>query len=87
MLFRSLITGTDSSIPLLWDISLFSYGSSTYKSSLIQVSGGRNTTSGGPELISGLYRSTSAVTSITFFVASGSNFSVGTATLYGIKSA
>jgi hypothetical protein len=44
--------------------------------------------SGAVWQIVGLWRSTSAITSINFFSSTGNNFAIGTtATLYGIKNA
>ena len=64
---------------------IFSYAGSTYKTCLatesIDASGSGETMS-----LVGLWRSTSAITSITLYNFNGGNVS-GSATLYGIKSA
>ena len=76
-------SGTDRSVAT---IDLFSYRGSTYKTAL---TGGNSTPNGISRRVS-LWRSTSAVTSMTFFdVTSTSNyFTSGTIiTLYGIKAA
>jgi hypothetical protein len=65
---------------------IFSYAGSTFKTLLMTTSGDQNG-SGWVERIVGLYRSTSAITSISID-ASASTFAVGsTATLYGILKA
>ncbi len=79
------IGGTDgTTIPGFKTVDIFSYAGSTNKTVLKTVQRDRNG-SGGVEASVGLYRSTSAITSITFLVGSGT-FNAGTvATLYGIK--
>lgn len=58
---------------------------STYKSFLVRAG---NATLGGTDAIVGLWRSTSAITSITIFCSNVSTYSSGsTFTLYGIKAA
>lgn len=75
-----------STVPSLWTLDVFSYAGSTNKTSLATVSGDRNG-SGAVERAVGLYRSTSAITSISAVMAS-STFAAGTtATLYGILKA
>lgn len=83
---NELTTVTSATIPILCQIDIMSYGGSTNKTSLIQVSGDLNG-SGGLDSLVGLYRSTSAISSITFYTASGTNFNAGSATLYGILKA
>jgi len=65
---------------------VFSYAGSTYKTALVANSRDNNG-SGSTYRIVGLWRSTSAITSITI-AASAGNYKAGTtATLYGIKAA
>lgn len=79
--------GTSTTYPFLITMDLFSYAGSTYKTALSTVSNDRN--GGAVVAVSntvGLWRSTSAVTSINIF--SSYNMNIGTkATLYGIKAA
>jgi hypothetical protein len=68
-------------------IDLFSYAGSTNKSVLID-SNSDNNGSGRVQRQVGLYRSTSAITSITIDAGGTDNLQTGTtATLYGIKNA
>ena len=68
-------------------IDIFSYAGSTYKTALITSSHDRNGV-GIVERIVGLWRSTSAITSVTLSLNGGQNMDAGTiATLYGIKAA
>ena len=65
-------------------IDVFSYAGSTYKTCLITSCNDENGT-GGVERSVGLWRSTSAITSITLDSAQTNQFDIGTtATLYGI---
>jgi hypothetical protein len=67
----------------LAEIDIFSYAGSTFKTELTSISSDDNG-SGSVRRTVGLWRSTSAITSISLFYDSG-NHSVGTtATLYGI---
>jgi hypothetical protein len=69
----------------LWDV--FSYAGSTYKTVLLNANSDQNG-SGTVERLVGLWRSTSAITSISVFDLYGTGFGTGTtATLYGIKNA
>ena len=77
---------TLSTTPSLWTVDLFSYTGSTNKTSLITVSADLNG-SGNVERFVGLYRSTSAITSITIIPNSGNVSSSSRITLYGIKAA
>lgn len=71
--------------PAFYSLDLFSYTGSTYKTCLVTGSEDKNG-SGAVVRQAGLWRSTSAVTSVTVF-GSG-NFAIGTtATLYGILKA
>jgi len=70
----------------LTEIDVFSYASSTYKTALVNGSRDKNG-SGTVQRIVGLWRSTSAITSIKLLSGTG-NFATGTiATLYGILKA
>mgnify|MGYP006271134105 CR=1 FL=1 len=67
-------------------LDVFSYAGSTYKTTLVTIAADKNG-SGTSERRVGLWRSTSAITTIKFTPTAG-NFTTGTtATLYGIKAA
>jgi hypothetical protein len=75
----------DTTIAIMTQIDIFSYAGSTFKTMLIKPTGDLNG-SGSSEAGVALWRSTSAITSLT--LSSTSNFATGTtATLYGIKAA
>lgn len=75
---------TSTTAPLMQIIDIFNYAGSTYKTGLIAHSGDKNG-SGRTARRVALYRSTSAITSIKFFIT---NVTTGTRiTLYGIKAA
>jgi hypothetical protein len=75
-------TTTSTTIPTFYSFDIFSYAGSTNKTALVSVNG-----SGYVYLSVGLWRSTSAITSIKVYPAAGT-FSAGTiATLYGILKA
>jgi hypothetical protein len=80
-----LIQNFGSSEPALFEIDLFSYAGSTYKTTLNATSRDRN----GSGVVSrsvGLWRNTAAITSIT--LRANTNFASGTiATIYGILKA
>lgn len=77
---------SSTTIPMLASIDIFSYAGSTNKTALCAISGDKNG-SGAVERQVGLWRSTSAINSITITTPSG-NFATGTtATLYGILKA
>ena len=68
-------------------VDIFSYAGSTNKTGLCQFSNDKNG-SGGTAVKVGLWRSTSAITSIKWYAANSENFASGTtATLYGILKA
>ena len=82
-----VIANINSSSPSLVTCDVFSYAGSTFKTALGEGSDDRNG-SGVVARAVGLYRSTSAITTITLIESNGANFSTGTtATLYGIKNA
>ena len=78
--------GSTATIPVFYTIDIFSYAGSTYKTALLTGSGDGNG-SGRVANIVGLWRSTSAITSVTVLPNSGTYSTGTTATLYGIKSA
>jgi hypothetical protein len=68
------------------EVNIFSYAGSTFKSMLLLQRAFIPVSIGGTVRSVGLWRSSSAINSITFF--SGVNFNAGTmVTLYGIKAA
>lgn len=83
----SPLTGLDTTgYPAATQIDVFSYAGSTYKTLLIATSVDLNG-SGSTVREVGLWRSTSAITSITLGLTTGSSCVGTTATLYGIKNA
>lgn len=79
--------GNSSSYPSLHTIDIFSYAGSTNKTALFTRAGDYNG-SGTVQAFVGLWRSTSAITSVTFTTIDATNMPVGTmATLYGILKA
>jgi hypothetical protein len=74
------------SIPTFISCDIFSYAGSTFKTVLSSFSGDRNG-SGNTFNLVGLWRNTSAITSITLLVLVDSLAAGTTATLYGIKAA
>lgn len=75
-----------TSIPILQSFDIFSYAGSTYKTVLMDLCRDLNG-SGQISRMVGLWRSTSAITSIVLSLTTG-NYEAGTtATLYGIKAA
>ena len=79
--------GTGTTTPNLIKAHFFSYGGSTNKTVLSECSNDQNG-SGSVERYVGLWRSTAAVTSITFDYGGTTKFKVGSVfTLYGIKAA
>ena len=80
-------TAPQTSVPLLITVDVFSYAGSTLKTCFITYSNDYNG-GGSIEHATGLYRSTSAITSITITSAGASTWNTGTtATLYGILKA
>jgi len=75
-----------STIPFLATLDIFSYAGSTFKTALVTSSTDAND-SGSSRRLVGLWRSTSAITSIKL-ISNGGTYTAGTiATLYGIKAA
>jgi hypothetical protein len=78
---------TNTSQPVFGSMDVFSYAGSTFKTALLERSMDRNG-AGTVGRNVGLWRSTSAITSIYIYNDSAINFPIGTtATLYGIKNA
>ena len=78
--------GWSTTIPSMAAIDIFSYAGSTYKTALNLLSNDQNG-SGSVNAIVGLWRSTSAITSVSI-IGSSTNLQTGTtATLYGILKA
>lgn len=80
--------GLSDTIPTFYTFDIFSYGGSTYKTILTTAQEDKNG-SGAVTYTVGLWRSTSAITSVSLVGTYGTGiFNSGTtATLYGIKSA
>ena len=80
--------GMNPTNPQLYTFDIFSYAGSTYKTLLETTSGDANGSGSVIEIV-GLWRSTSAITSIALTaVGGGDTFAIGTtATLYGIRAA
>lgn len=73
--------------PQMITFDVFSYAGSTNKTT-IGSHAGDNNGAGGVDVTVGLWRSTSAITSIFMFPSGGTTFKIGTtATLYGILKA
>lgn len=85
-LYFSDSTATSATIPVIFTIDVFSYAGSTRKTVLSTASGDLNG-SGKSERNIGLWRDTTAITTINLSARS-STWAIGTiATLYGIKNA
>ena len=75
---------TSTTVPIFISADVFSYAGATNKTVLSTVSRDANG-SGTVDLLVGLWRSTATITSITIFLAGGTNLSTGfMATLWGI---
>lgn len=80
-------TAPQTSTPTFIALDIFSYAGSTFKTNLITFNNDYNG-SGSVEYAVGLWRSTSAITSIQLKAPGSNTFNIGTtATLYGIKAA
>lgn len=76
--------GLSTTVPSLYEVDFFSYASSNYKGILGTANEDRNG-SGNVMRMVGLWRSTSAITSIAISTQSADTLGIGTkATLYGI---
>ena len=83
----ALPNAVSTTIPETFTFDIFSYANSTYKTCLMSLAQDVNG-SGYITTQVGLWRSTSAITSITFIQTGGYTFNAGTtAALYGIKAA
>lgn len=79
----SIAAGTSSTSPTAQIISINNYANTTTNKTILSR---YNLASGATEVMSGLYRSTSAITSVSYFTQG--TMQIGTtATLYGIKAA
>jgi len=75
---------TNTTGPALFTVDAFSYAGGTNKTVVASVANDGNG-SGSVELTVGLWRSTSAITSIKVFLVNANNFNTGTiATIWGI---
>ena len=81
------LNGLSTTIPRFYQMDIFNYAGSTYKTSLSMGAEDSNGGSGDVASSVELWRSTSAINSILLFPANaGTTFKIGTtATLYGIK--
>jgi hypothetical protein len=80
------IPGTSGQLSLN-TIDVFSYAGSTFKTCLVSVNNDQNTVGGEVNAQVGLYRSTSAITSITFTPQTNSIDTGSTLSIYGILKA
>jgi hypothetical protein len=78
--------GWPTTNPSFFAIDIFSYAGSRNKT-IIETTSSDQNGSGLIESVTGLWRNTAAITSITFLVATSSIAAGTTATLYGIKAA
>lgn len=86
-LYGSYYSPWITTVPSFLSIDLFSYAGSTFKTCLITNNADQNG-SGLVERSVGLYRNTSAISSLQITLTGGGNYAAGTtATLYGIKNA
>lgn len=87
VLYSNNWSGSSTTIPQMITSDIFSYAGSTYKSVLFTTSSDKNG-SGNTDVVVGLWRSTSAITSISLQYVVTSNIASGSiATLYGILKA
>lgn len=77
---------TNTTIPQMYTIDIFSYAGSTNKTCLM-TSSGDNNGSGAVDRNVGLWRNTSAINEIEFRLSAGGYNAGTTVTLYGIKNA
>lgn len=80
------IIAPSSTIPTLYTADIFSYAGSTNKTILASANGDRNGSGSVGNLV-GLWRDTSAITSVKIDSNGNDYYSGTTATLYGIKNA
>jgi hypothetical protein len=80
------VSPLSSTIPFLFTVDLFSYAGNTFKTMLINSYGDKNG-SGYISAMVGLYRSTSAISSLNISSTGNSYLTGSTATLYGILKA
>ena len=86
-LYSNNWSGNSTTIPQLITCDIFSYAGSTFKTTLFTTASDKNG-SGNTDAVVGLWRSTSAITSISLQYVATSNINTGsTATLYGILKA
>jgi len=79
--------GQTTATPNFYSVDIFSYAGSTNKTVLSTSNQDQNTTNGSVVPQVSLWRSTSAINTVTLSLSSG-NYAIGTtATLYGIKNA
>lgn len=77
---------TSTTVPFMYTLDIFSYAGATYKTALITQSADQNGSGAVMRSVS-LWRSTSAINTVLFYV-NAMNFTNGfTATLWGIKAA
>jgi hypothetical protein len=80
--------GTSATYPFVGIIDLIDYASTSKNKTVRSITGNDRNADGGSEinLLSGLWRSTSAVNSLTIYLGSDINFNSGTnIALYGVK--
>jgi hypothetical protein len=86
-IWLNIFGSVDTTIPALFEVDIFSYAGSTFKTVLHAASGDKNG-SGGVDRGVHLWRQTSAINTIKIFSQSPTNLKAGTtATLYGILKA
>ena len=81
------LINTSTTVPQFYQVDIFSYAGSTNKTALTTFSNDQNG-AGSTEQSVGLWRNTSAITSVFIWTGGTATFGIGTtATLYGIKNA